>query len=77
MAKISIKSPQEDSLHKESSKSSGTYNGVPGYQKRTSSPNAKDEKTFDGTPPKNNLDIKTPAAGKASVTKDSGNNGNY
>lgn len=43
--------------------SSGEYNGEPGnqYQKRTPSPNACAEKTYDGAKPKGNLDIKTPS----------------
>lgn len=73
---IGIKTPQ-DVLGNGSLKSTGTFNGVDGYQKRTATPNGVDEKVFDGTPPKNNLDIKTPQAGDATIVKNSGKDGNY
>lgn len=41
--------------------SSGTYDGLPGVQKRTSSPNAVPEKLIDGTKPAGNLNVKTPS----------------
>lgn len=41
----------------------GQYNGEKGYQKRTPSPNAMPEKTYDGAvPSKGKVNVKTPAS---------------
>lgn len=61
---INIKSPAVDVLGKgknpSSKGSSGEYNGEPGYQKRTSTPNGPPEKTYDGVKPSGSVSIKSP-----------------
>lgn len=60
---INIKSPVEGNKGKDPKAKSGggVFNGEEGYQKRTPSPNAVPERTYEGDMPKGNLSIKSPA----------------
>ena len=60
---ITIKSPSSDIAGKPKSSNRGgpgQYDGLPGYQKRTPSPNAVPEKLIDGADPKPLSNIRTP-----------------
>lgn len=59
MAKINIKSPQNTFTGNKTT-STGEFNGEPGYQKRTPSPNAVPEKTYEKQQPQPLTSIKTP-----------------
>ena len=60
-----IKSPMEDSISKgqspHSKGSSGEYDGLNGYQKRTGGPSGVPEKIIDGVRPAGKVNLKTPA----------------
>ena len=61
---INIKTPMESTLTKGTNSPSrtGTSNGEPGYQKRTSGAGGPAEKTYEADYPKGNLNVKSPAA---------------